>query len=116
MKYDINEVANETLPVPEGSKTLETYGKVISGNINEDIVNNAFITKFFFIDFCFSVLITFYSLLSITFVFLLNLSIASYAFPNNIEPITNQKVLYCIYKYKSSIAKCIAIKKNDANK
>ena len=29
-KYEINEVANETLPVPIGERILDTYGKVIS--------------------------------------------------------------------------------------
>ena len=47
-KYVISEIANETLPFPSGNSTLDTYGNVISGNINDDIVKMAFIIKFFF--------------------------------------------------------------------
>lgn len=52
-KYDITEVANETFPVPSGNKIRDTYGKVINGDMNCDIVKIAFITKFNFKDFCF---------------------------------------------------------------
>lgn len=52
-KYDITDVAKDTLPVPSGSKIREMYGKVISGKIKDDIVRMAFIIKFSFNDFCF---------------------------------------------------------------
>ena len=51
-KYVTTELANETLPVPAGSSTLDTYGNVISGNKKLDIVSIAFIIKFSFNDFC----------------------------------------------------------------
>lgn len=35
---------------PTGNKTLDTYGKVINGNMNEDIVKIMFITKLNFND------------------------------------------------------------------
>ena len=47
----MKEVAKLTLPVPSGRRILETYGNVIRGKINEDILSRAFITKFNFIDF-----------------------------------------------------------------
>lgn len=50
----MKEVADVTLPIPVGDRILETYGKVISGNMNDDIVNIAFMIKLSFNDFCFS--------------------------------------------------------------
>ena len=39
--------------MPSGDKIRETYGNVIKGKINDDIVSNAFIMKFFLIEVCF---------------------------------------------------------------
>jgi hypothetical protein len=39
------EVANETFPVPSGSNILDTYGNVIRGKINEEIVRSEFTIK-----------------------------------------------------------------------
>ena len=52
----MNDVANDTLPVPTGSNTLDTYGNVIRGKMNDDIVRIVFIIKFHFNDFFFSIL------------------------------------------------------------
>lgn len=57
-KYEITDVAKETFPVPSGNKMRETYGKVMRGNMNCDIVRMAFMTKFNLSDF-----FIFYSLL-----------------------------------------------------
>lgn len=35
VKYETNDAANETLPVPTGNNILETYGKVINGKMND---------------------------------------------------------------------------------
>jgi len=45
------EVMNVIFPIPTGRRTLDTYGKVISGKINDEAVNIAFIMKFVFSDF-----------------------------------------------------------------
>jgi hypothetical protein len=45
VKYDIKELANATFPLPSTPITLETYGNVISGNINKDILRIVFIKK-----------------------------------------------------------------------
>ena len=50
----MTDCANETLPVPADNKTLEIYGKEISGKTNRDTVRIAFIMKFFFTETCFS--------------------------------------------------------------
>ena len=42
-KYDTNEVANDTRPVPSGRRMRDTYGKVISGKINDESVRMVFI-------------------------------------------------------------------------
>ena len=52
----MRDVANETLPVPVGPKTLDTYGKVIKGKMNDDMVKIAFIMKFFLRDCCLFIL------------------------------------------------------------
>ena len=39
--------------MPTGCKILDTYGNVIRGNMNEDIVKIAFIMKLSLSDFCF---------------------------------------------------------------
>lgn len=62
-KYVIIDVANDTFPVPTGRSILETYGNVINGNINDDIVRMMFIKKFSFRDLFFSSFIN-YSLLN----------------------------------------------------
>ena len=49
----MKEVANWTLPVPSASRILETYGNVISGKMNDDMVSIAFMMKLSFSDFCF---------------------------------------------------------------
>ena len=51
-KYVIRDVAKETLPVPIGNKILETYGNVINGKINCDMVKIAFIMKLSLNDLC----------------------------------------------------------------
>jgi hypothetical protein len=48
LKYDIKEVANDTFPVPTGVSILDTYGKVISGNMIDETASIAFITIFLF--------------------------------------------------------------------
>ena len=52
-KYVMTDVAKDTFPVPIGNKILDTYGKVINGKINEDIVNIIFIIKLSLSDFFF---------------------------------------------------------------
>lgn len=46
----MKDIAKETFPVPSGSRILDTYGNVIKGNMNDDIVRIEFITKFNFRD------------------------------------------------------------------
>ena len=60
-KYDINDVAKETFPIPSGCKTREAYGKVTNGKITDDNESTAFIIKFNLIDVfsCFFVLTSF---------------------------------------------------------
>ena len=43
-------MAKETFPVPTGKRIRDTYGNVINGKMNDDIVRRAFIIKFFFIE------------------------------------------------------------------
>ena len=57
-KYVTTAVAKATLPVPTGSRILDTYGNVIKGKIKDDIDSNAFITIFNFTDFVFISAIT----------------------------------------------------------
>lgn len=52
-------MANDTFPVPVGSNIRETYGKVISGKMNDDIVRMAFMTKLSFRDFCWDIVLPF---------------------------------------------------------
>lgn len=46
----MKDVAKETFPVPSGSRILDTYGNVIKGKMNDDIVRIEFIRKFSFKD------------------------------------------------------------------
>ena len=67
-KICITELAKDTLPVPSGDKIRETYGNVIKGKINDDIVSNAFIMKFILIEVFFtSVLLMYISTYYISF-------------------------------------------------
>ena len=42
-KYAITDVANDTLPIPVGESTLDTYGKDISGKTIDESVSIVFI-------------------------------------------------------------------------
>lgn len=53
VKYDMSDIANDTLPVPDGMSIRETYGNVIRGKMKFDIVRNVLYIKFFLRDFCF---------------------------------------------------------------
>jgi len=50
-------VAKATLPVPSGSRILETYGKEIRGKRIEDAIRKIFIIKFFLSDIWFSIVL-----------------------------------------------------------
>ena len=50
-------MANETFPVPDAPKTLETYGNVINGKIKFDAVSMKFIIKLNFTDLIFMIYI-----------------------------------------------------------
>ena len=45
VKYDIIEEAKETVPVPSGPRTLDTYGNVIRGKRMEETVRRLFMMK-----------------------------------------------------------------------
>ena len=59
LEFPIERTTQNMRPMPSGDRTLEIYGNVIRGKMNDEIVSKAFIIKFFLIEGWFTFIFSF---------------------------------------------------------